>query len=68
MRGSDLSPASRLSLAKREAAGVLGISVASFERYVQHELRVVRLGRLRLFPVSEIERWIAESAERPRDP
>lgn len=55
----------RVALTRREAAAALGISVDSFERYVQHELRVVRCGRLRLFPVNELERWIAENAERP---
>ena len=61
--GSQAVP--RVAFTKREAAAALGISVDSFERYVQHELRVVRCGRLRLFPVNELERWIAENAERP---
>ena len=55
----------RLSLNKREAAVCLGLSVDSFERHVQPDLRVIRRGRLRLFPVAELERWIAENAERP---
>lgn len=55
----------RVALTKREAAAALGISVDSFERYVQYELRVVRCGRLRLFPVNELERWITENAEGP---
>jgi excisionase family DNA binding protein len=58
-------PVPRVAFTKREAAAALGISIDSFERYVQHELRVVRCGRLRLFPVNELERWIAENAERP---
>jgi hypothetical protein len=61
----DSRKAPRLSLNKQEAAVCLGLSVDSFERYVQPELRVIRRGRLRLFPVIELERWIAENAERP---
>ena len=57
----------RISLTRREAADAVGMSVDTFERYVQPELRIVRLGRLRLIPVSELERWIAQNAERPLD-
>ena len=62
MRGNTLT---RLSVSKPEAAACLGISIDSFERCVQPQLRVIRRGRLRLFPVLELERWIAENAERP---
>jgi excisionase family DNA binding protein len=51
----------RLALTKREAASALGLSVDSFERHVQPELRVVRRGRLRLFALSEVERWLREN-------
>jgi excisionase family DNA binding protein len=51
----------RLALTKREAAEALGMSVDSFERHVQPELRVVRRGRLRLFALTEIERWLREN-------
>jgi hypothetical protein len=65
-RDGDQRPTScRLSLNKPEAAACLGMSIDSFERYVQPELRVIRRGRLRLFPLAELERWIAENAERP---
>ena len=49
---------------KPEAAAALSMSVDSFERYVQADLRCVRRGRLRLFPVAELERWADENAER----
>jgi len=45
------------------AATMLGISVDSFERYVQPDLRIVRRGRLRLVPVAEIKRWAEANAE-----
>ncbi len=63
--GTRVGPVQRVVLTKREAADALGISIDSFERHFQHELRVVRRGRLRLFPVDELERWISENAERP---
>jgi hypothetical protein len=53
-----------IALAKPEAAAALSMSVDSFERYVQSDLRCVRRGRLRLFPVTELERWANENAER----
>ncbi len=54
----------RLALTRSEAAAALGMSINSFERHVQPELRVVRRGKLRLFPVAELERWLRENSER----
>lgn len=56
--------APRIALTKAEAAAALGMSVDSFERYVGPEVRCVRRGRMRLFPVAEIERWASENAAR----
>ncbi len=53
----------RLAYSKPQAATALGISINSFERHVQPELRVVRRGKLRLFPATELERWLRENAE-----
>lgn len=53
-----------IALAKPAAAAALGMSVDSFERYVQADVACVRRGRLRLFPVVELERWATENAER----
>ena len=53
----------RLAITRAEAARALGVSINSFERHVQPELRIVRRGKLRLIPVSEIERWLEENAE-----
>jgi len=52
----------RVALTKSEAAEALGISIDSFERHVQPELRVIRRGRMRLVPLRELERWAAENA------
>jgi excisionase family DNA binding protein len=54
----------RLALSKAEAAEALGVSVDYLEAHVMPELRVVRRGRRRLIAVRELERWLAESAER----
>lgn len=53
----------RLAMTRAEAARALGVSINSFERHVQPELRIVRRGKLRLIPVREIERWLEENAE-----
>jgi hypothetical protein len=52
----------RLALTRQEAAKALGMGVTSFEQYVQPNVRAVRRGKLRLFPVRELERWLDENA------
>ena len=42
----------------------MGLSLTSFERYVQPSIRPMRLGRMRLVPIRELERWLDEHAER----
>src|SRR5271167_4008831 len=60
----------RVALSRQEAAVSPGMSLDSFERHVQPELRLIRRGKLRLVPVAELERWANENAEsvfrRPR--
>jgi hypothetical protein len=56
------APVPRVALTRREAAAALGISLDSFERHVQPELGLIRRGRMRLIPVSELERWAGENA------
>ena len=55
-------PVPRLALTRQEAAEALGMGVTSFEQYVQPHIRAVRQGKLRLFPVRELERWLEENA------
>jgi hypothetical protein len=59
-----VAPIPRVALDRTEAAAALGISLDSFERHVQPDLRLIRRGRLRLVPVAELERWAGEQAER----
>lgn len=54
----------RLALTRTEAAEAIGMSLDSFERHVQPELRLVRRGKLRLVPVSELQKWLDRRAER----
>jgi excisionase family DNA binding protein len=61
---ADLAPVPRLGLSREEAAAALGMSLDSFERHVQPSIRMCRLGRMRLVPVSELQRWLEENAER----
>lgn len=64
MSAGDVAPIPRVTLTRAEAAVSLGMSLDSFERHVQPELRMVRRGSLRLVPVGELERWAEEAAER----
>lgn len=60
-------PVPRVSLTREEAADSLGVSIDSFERHVQPYIRIVRLGSLRLVPITDLERWVEENAHRVLD-
>lgn len=55
-------PVPRFALTRTEAAAALGMSVDSFERFVQPDVKLVRRGRLRLVPTTELERWVERNA------
>lgn len=61
--GTTVAPVPRVALTRAEAAASLGMGLDSFERHVQPALRMIRRGRLRLVPVSELERWANATAE-----
>jgi len=48
---------------RETAAQMVGMSVDSFELYVQPHVRLVRQGRLRLVPVAELQRWVEANAK-----
>ena len=54
----------RLALNQQEAAQALGVSPDFFQQHLRHELRCVRRGRRRLYPVTELQRWLDEQAAR----
>jgi hypothetical protein len=52
----------RLAYSRGEAAEALGVSIDFFDRHIAHEVRVVRRGRRRLYPVRELQIWLEQSA------
>jgi hypothetical protein len=54
----------RIALTPPEAAAAIGVGPDFFDANVAPELRLIRRGRKRLVPVSELERWTAENASR----
>jgi chromosome segregation ATPase len=54
----------RLACNKTEAAELLGVSVDFFDAHIADELACVRRGRLRLYALRELERWLADESER----
>jgi excisionase family DNA binding protein len=65
---SPASPVPRVALSREEAARALGVSLDSFERYVQPHVRIIRLGRMRLVSVAELEEWARSAGERAAQP
>jgi hypothetical protein len=55
-------PALRLALVANEAAVALGVSRDFFDEHIAAELRCVRRGRLKLYPVTEVQRWLEREA------
>jgi excisionase family DNA binding protein len=61
---SDRAATPRLALSQQEAAASLGVSADFFQQHLRNEIRCVRRGRRRLYPVSELQRWLDEQATR----
>jgi excisionase family DNA binding protein len=55
----------RFALTPPEAAAAIGVGPDFFEENVAPELRLIRRGRKRLIPVSELERWVTQAASAP---
>ena len=53
----------RLALSIEEACAALGVSWDTWKEHIADQVRVVRLGRRKLVPVAELERWLADHAE-----
>jgi hypothetical protein len=58
-------PVQRTLLTRREAADSMGMSLRTFERRVQPDVRIVAVGQLRLVAPSELQRWADEHARDP---
>ena len=52
-----------LAVQHKDAPAVLGLGKTSFEKYVVPEVRCVRIGSMRVYPVRELERWLERHAE-----
>ena len=48
----------RLLLTRKEAAEALGVSLSHFQRHVQPHLPCLVSGQLRLYRLSDLERWM----------
>ena len=57
----------QVTLRVDDAAASLGVSRDSFEEHVMPHLKIVRVGRLKLIPIYELERWVEENAVRRMD-
>jgi excisionase family DNA binding protein len=57
-------PTPRLAVSQQEAAEALGVSPDFFQQHLRHEIRCVRRGRRRLYPITELQRWLDEQATR----
>jgi hypothetical protein len=55
-RGRNTSKA--LAVSRQDAANLLGISLDAFEEHVQPHVRVCRVGRRLIVPVTELQRWM----------
>lgn len=58
------APIPRYALTIPEAAASIGVGVDYFNENVRPELALIRKGSKRLVPVAEVQRWVAENAER----
>jgi excisionase family DNA binding protein len=56
----------RLALSIEEACQALGVSWDYWREHVAPEVRIVRLGRRKLVPVTELQAWLEAHAERVR--
>lgn len=54
----------RITLRRDHAAEALDVRVDFFDKYVAPELRAVRVGRRRLYPVRDLRAWVDQNAER----
>jgi excisionase family DNA binding protein len=64
MRAIDRPPPPRIALSIEEACASLGVSWDTWREHIEPEIRLVRIGRRKLVPIAELERWCQEHAER----
>lgn len=57
-----VAPIPRVALSADNAAQALDVSRDHFDRHVAPNLRTIRSGRRKLYPVRELERWAEREA------
>jgi hypothetical protein len=55
-----------LALSIEQACAALGVSWDTWKASIEPEVRLVRLGRRKLVPVTELQRWLDSHAEAVR--
>lgn len=58
----------RTALSIEEACASLGVSWDTWAEHIAAHVKIVRIGRRKLVPVAELERWLAREAERQEVP
>lgn len=64
MNARKRGPVPRFALTPDEAAESIGMGLTTFKQDVMPELRMIRRGRLRLIPTTDLEQWVDANAER----
>jgi excisionase family DNA binding protein len=55
-----------LALSIEQACAALGVSWDTWRSSIEADVRIVRLGRRKLVPVAELQRWLDNHAEAVR--
>lgn len=63
LRETETTSTTRLALRVGEAAATLGVSEDLFHDRIAPELAWVRVGRVRMVAVTELQRWLDANAE-----
>lgn len=61
-RERSVDAVARLALTANEPAAALGVSRDFFDEHIAPELRCVRRGRMKLYPIAELQRWLEREA------
>jgi excisionase family DNA binding protein len=62
LRAEPATPA--LALTVEQAAAAMSVSYDTWREHIEPEVRLVRIGRRKLVPVSELQAWLDRRAER----
>jgi hypothetical protein len=63
MKAQPVASVPRKALTRAETAASIGVSLSFFAEHVQPQLKIVRLGSVRLVPLRELDRWLEHEAQ-----